>query len=95
MRDKVVTTIKRHKLLTAFVIAALVKQLLVRGLPVHIVPDSTCDDQLLKDWAFSMSRLKWTGEFDTYTFMKETGFSFFLAVCYRLHLPYIFMIELR
>ncbi len=94
MRDKVVTTIKRHKLLTAFVIAALVKQLLVMGLPIHIVPDSTCDDQLLKDWAFSMSRLKWTGEFDTYTFMKETGFSFFLAVCYRLHLPYIFMITL-
>ncbi len=94
MRDKVVTIIKKHKLLTAFVIAALIKQLLVMGLPIHIVPDSTCDDQLLKDWAFSMSRLKWTGEFGTYTFMKETGFSFFMAVCYRLHLPFIFMITL-
>ncbi|MCI9447140.1 MAG: hypothetical protein HFH36_07045 [Lachnospiraceae bacterium] len=94
MKEKVLAVIKEHKLMSAFLLAALIKQLLVIGLPIYVVSGSPCDDELLKDWAFSISRLKWLGDFGTYTFMKEPGFSFFLAVCYRLHIPYIFSITL-
>ncbi|MEY8516547.1 hypothetical protein AALC25_06350 [Lachnospiraceae bacterium 29-84] len=80
--------------LLAVLAAAAVKQVLVAGLPIYAIPTAVCDDQLMKKWAFQMVLNNWTGEFDAYTFMKEPGFSFFLSVIYRLHLPYIFSITL-
>lgn len=91
---KLLEKIKEHKLLLLFLAAALIKQILVSRLPIYVVPGSPCDDELMKEWAFSISRLDWTGDFNSYTFMKEPGFAIFLAVCYRLHLPYIFTITL-
>ena len=94
MWDKVADMAKKHWFLIAVVAAALVKQILVIGLPIFAIPSAACDDQLLKNWAFSMASLDWKGDFNAYTFAKEPGFSFFLAVCFRLHLPYIFTVTL-
>lgn len=94
MWDKVADMAKKHWFWIAVVAAALVKQILVIGLPIYAIPSAACDDQLLKNWAFSMASLDWKGAFNAYTFAKEPGFSFFLAVCFRLHLPYIFTITL-
>lgn len=94
MWDKVVDMAKKHWFLIAVVAAALVKQILVMGLPIYAIPAAACDDQLLKNWAFSMASLDWKGDFNAYTFAKEPGFSFFMAVCFRLHLPYIFTVTL-
>lgn len=94
MKDKILDLTKKHGFLIAILAAALIKQLLVVGLPIFAIPSAVCDDQLMKNWAFSMAKGEWTGDFNAYTFMKEPGFSFFLAVCFRLHLPYIFTITL-
>lgn len=94
MWNKVVDMAKKHWFLIAVVAAALVKQILVMGLPIYAIPAAACDDQLLKNWAFSMASLDWKGDFNAYTFAKEPGFSFFMAVCFRLHLPYIFTVTL-
>lgn len=94
MKDKVISVLKRHKLLLVFLVAALIKQILVIGLPIYVMQGSPCDDELMKEWAFSISKLDWTGDFNSYTFMKEPGFAILLAVCYRLHLPYIFTLTL-
>ncbi len=94
MKDKIISVIKGRELLLMFLAAALIKQLLVIGLPIYVLQGSPCDDELMKEWAFSISKLDWTGDFNSYTFMKEPGFAIFLAVCYRLHLPYIFTLTL-
>ena len=94
MKDKAISVLKGHKLLLVFLAAALIKQILVIGLPIYVMQGSPCDDELMKEWAFSISKLDWTGDFNSYTFMKEPGFAIFLAVCYRLHLPYIFTLTL-
>lgn len=94
MSNKVVDMAKKHWFLIAVVAAALIKQLLVSGLSIYAIPAAACDDQLLKNWALSMAGLDWKGAFNEYTFAKEPGFSFFLAVCFRLHLPYIFTVTL-
>lgn len=94
MHGKVMDMAKKHWFWIAVVAAALIKQLLVIGLPIYAIPSAACDDQLLKNWAFSMAGLNWKGDFNAYTFAKEPGFSFFLAACFRLHLPYIFTVTL-
>lgn len=94
MKDKIITAMKRHRLLLLFLAAALIKQILVIGVPICASPGTPCDDELMRDWAFSIARVDWLGDFDAYTFLKEPGFAIFLGVCYRLHIPYIFAITL-
>lgn len=94
MRDKVLTAMKKHRLLLVFLFAAFLKQILVVGIPICASVGTPCDDELMRDWAFSIARMEWLGDFDAYTFLKEPGFAIFLAVCYRLHIPYIFAVTL-
>lgn len=94
MKDKIGNLTKKNAFIIALILAAVVKQLLVVGLPIYAIPAAACDDQLMKNWAYSMAVGDWTGAFNAYTFMKEPGFSLFLAICYRLHLPFIFTLTL-
>lgn len=94
MRDKVMAFIKEHKLWLVFFAAAMIKQLLVIGVPICAVAGTPCDDELMRDWAFSIAGFDWLGDFNAYTFMKEPGFAVFLAICFKLHLPYIFAVSL-
>ncbi len=80
---------KPHMFLMVVILTAILKQVLVYGLPIYAIPAAACDDQLMRDWAYTLSRLEWTGPFSSYIFLKDPGFSFYLAVCYRLHLSYI------
>lgn len=68
---------------------SIIKLVLVRGLVIYPIPAAACDDGLLERWAMEIAGGNWTGAFDCYTFIKEVGFAFYLAVLYRLHLPYI------
>ena len=65
MKDKVISVLKGHKLLLVFLAAALIKQILVIGLPIYVMQGSPCDDELMKEWAFSISKLDWTGDFNS------------------------------
>lgn len=94
MKDKIINLTKKNVFIIALILAAVVKQLLVVGLPIYAIPAAACDDQLMKNWAYSIAVGDWTGPFNAYTFMKEPGFSLFLAICYRLHLPFIFTVTL-
>ena len=94
MTDKIITVMKKHRLLLVFLAAALVKQILVIHVPIYASPGTPCDDELMRDWAFSIAGMDWLGDFDVYTFLKEPGFAIFLGVCYRLHIPYIFAVTL-
>ena len=49
MRDKILTWIKGHKLLVVFLAAAIIKQLLVIGLPICPAVGTPCDDELMRD----------------------------------------------
>lgn len=89
MKQAVKEKITAYGFLIAVLLAAIVKQVLVHGLTIYAIPAAACDDQLMRDWAYTLSRLEWTGPFNSYTFLKDPGFSFYLAVCYRLHLSYI------
>ena len=68
---------------------SLLKLWLVQGLVIHPLPSAMCDDVLLRDWATSIAGGEWMGPFSCYTFAKEVGFSIYLAITYRLQLPYI------
>ena len=94
MTDKIITAMKKHRLLLVFLVAALVKQILVINVPICASPGTPCDDELMRDWAFSIAGMDWLGDFNVYTFLKEPGFAIFLGVCYRLHIPYIFAVTL-
>ena len=86
--------VSRYWLPAAVILAAIVRILMVNGLPINPMPGAACDDQLLKYWAYTMISGEWTGSFDAFTFVKEVGFSIFLAICFRLHIPYLFAISL-
>ena len=94
MTDKIITAMKKHRLLLVFLVAAFVKQILVINVPICALPGTPCDDELMRDWAFSIAGMDWLGDFNVYTFLKEPGFAIFLGVCYRLHIPYIFAVTL-
>ncbi len=68
---------------------SLLKLWLIQGLVIHPLPSAMCDDVLLRDWATSIAGGEWMGPFSCYTFAKEVGFSIYLAITYRLQLPYI------
>ena len=89
MKQFVKEKVMSHMFLIAVILTAIVKQVLIHGLTIYAIPAAACDDQLMRDWAYSLSRLEWTGPFTSYIFLKDPGFSFYLAVCYRLHLSYI------
>lgn len=73
---------------------SLAKLWMIRGLVIYPLPGAACDDALMANWALSIASGNWTGPFSNYTFMKEVGFAFYLAVIYCLHLPYIFTTNL-
>ena len=75
-------------------ILSLGKFLLIWGLPIYPIATAACDDALMKNWALQMANGAWTGPFSCYIFTKEVGFAIFLAITYRLHLPYIFTTHL-
>lgn len=85
---------KKYWLPLAVVIAAIIRVVIVMGLSIHPMPKAACDDLLLKNWAFSMLDGDWTGKFTSFTFIKEVGFSIFLAVCSRLHISYLLGVSL-
>lgn len=68
---------------------SIIKIFIVKGLVIYPIPTAACDDGLLEHWAMEIAAGNWTGAFNCYTFIKEVGFAFYLAVLYRLHLPYI------
>lgn len=69
-------------------VLSLIKLLLIQGLVICPLVTAACDDALMENWALNMVYGKWTGPFSCYIFTKEVGFSFYLAVINRLHLPY-------
>lgn len=73
----------------AIAILSVGKALLVWGLPIYPIPTAACDDALMKNWALQIANGAWTGPFSCYIFTKEVGFAIYLALTYRLHLPYI------
>lgn len=62
---------------------------MLHGLPINPLVGAACDDVLLVNWAQHFFEGKWTGPFSCYTFIKEIGFSAYLATICRLKLPYI------
>lgn len=75
--------------LAVIAVLSLLKLLMIQGLVIYPLVWAGCDDSLMKTWALNMIEEKWTGPFTCYIFTKEVGFSFYLAVIHRLHLPYI------
>lgn len=73
---------------------SLVKLLLIQGLVICPLVTAACDDALMENWAINIANGNWTGPFSCYIFTKEIGFSFYLAVINRLHLPYFFATNL-
>ena len=73
---------------------SLAKLWMIRGLVIYPLPGAACDDALMTNWALNIASGGWTGPFSNYTFMKEVGFAFYLAVIYLLRLPYIFTTNL-
>ncbi len=73
---------------------SLVKLLLIQGLVICPLVTAACDDALMENWAIDIASGNWTGPFSCYIFTKEIGFSFYLAVINRLHLPYFFATNL-
>lgn len=71
------------------VVVSIARILMLRGLVIYPFVSAGCDDALMKNWALNIVGGNWTGPFSCYTFTKEVGFAFYLAVTYCLHLPYI------
>ncbi len=75
--------------LPALLVMALARLWMLHGLPINPLVGAACDDALLVKWALHLFEGTWTGPFSCYTFMKEIGFSAYLAALCRLKLPYI------
>lgn len=58
-------------------------------LPIYAISTAGVDDRLMVMDAQYISRLQWLGEYNQYVLTKGIGFPVFLAVLYRLHIPYI------
>ena len=68
---------------------SLARLWMLHGLPINPLVGAACDDALLVKWAQHFFEGRWTGPFSCYTFMKEIGFSAYLAIICRLKFPYI------
>lgn len=82
---------KKYWFILAIILTAVVKQLLVINIPINAVPEAACDDMLLMRWATTILGGQWTGPFDCYTFIKEVGYSIFLACVSKSHISVIYM----
>ena len=68
--------------------ALLVRQMLVRGLPI-IVRNSTCDDRLMIRMAEGLLGGNWLGDYNGLTLMKGSFFPMFLAAVHAAGIPYL------
>jgi|GEM_PF-3519568 len=71
------------------VIIGLLRMISIWNLPLAAAPLAAADDGLLTRWAGTIASGQWTGTFDAYTFVKEVGFSIYLACLKVAHLPLI------
>lgn len=90
-KEKTVFLIKRYWFEFIIILAAVIKQLLIVGLPIFALYTAECDDRLFCNWAETIGNGQWLGTFDRFTFMKPAGFSIFLAVCKKFSVSYITM----
>lgn len=58
------------------------------ALPLQAAGDMVEDDVLLFQYAKTLLKGEWLGQYDLHTFLKGITYPFFLAVFYKLHIPY-------
>ena len=57
-------------------------------MPLQAAGDMVEDDVLLFQYAKTLLKGEWLGQYDLHTFLKGITYPFFLAVFYKLHIPY-------
>ena len=58
------------------------------ALPLQAAGDMVEDDVLLFQYAKTLLKGEWLGQYDLHTFLNVITYPFFLAVFYKLHIPY-------
>lgn len=77
------------------IIATFIRILIALRIPLSIYTTEKYDDQLLFQYAKSLSKGKWLGEtYTDLTLVKGISFPIFLVLCNKLWIPYSFGVEL-
>lgn len=69
-------------------IATIFRIIIAMGIPLRAIGDSPVDDVLLIEYAKSLAEGKWLGAYGPYTNVKGMTYSLFVALFYKLNIPY-------
>ena len=81
-------------LLVTVIVATFIRVLLAVKLPLFLQADSGFDDFLMMEYAKSLVKFKWLGEFNHMTLAKGVSFPIFIVLTYYLSIPYSFALIL-
>lgn len=84
----------KEYLLWILILGVLLKIYISLGLPRYIFGNAIHDDVLLLNYARNILSGQWLGNYSNYTLNKVPGFSLFLVVASKLHVPYILALEI-
>ena len=84
----------KEYLLWILILGVLLKIYISLGLPRYIFGNAIHDDVLLLNYARNILSGQWLGNYSNYTLNKVPGFSLFLVVASKLHIPYILALEI-
>lgn len=67
----------------------LIQIWMISGMDIYQLGDALQDNVLMVDYAESLCRGEWLGDYNNNTLLKRISYPVFLAVCYKLHLSYL------
>nr|WP_320023827.1 hypothetical protein [uncultured Acetobacterium sp.] len=80
--------IKENQLILFMIIAIIIKQLLLTGLPIFAYPGAGHDDRMMVNMADSLIKGQWLGSYSELTLVKGVFFPLFLAINALFGIPY-------
>lgn len=80
----------RKKILFILALAfTIVRVLIALGTPLWARGKAVYDDRLMLEYAVSIAEGNWLGEFGKRTLLKRPVFALFMALCFKLNIPYM------
>lgn len=78
----------RKKMVVLIVLATIFRLFLFYNTPLRFATEQVYDDQMMYNYAKSLSEFRWLGGYNLTTLCKEISFPLFVAVCHWISIPY-------
>lgn len=67
---------------------------MISGMDIYQLGDALQDNVLMIDYAESICKGEWLGEYSNNTLIKRISYPLFLAFCYKFHVPYLIVLAI-